>query len=160
MLSSSLTTRHGFHTTYSTHIIVNNPADLARCTCHLLHILPPRVFVDPYELANYRDFYTIKLSGYSNLELPVTAVDPKGSALLLNILLPKTGMQNMTVDVPLHLRYGKPVQVDDGSVKVPLPTGFWTCPSSCTFYLRCFGLLCLTTELKHLNLHMHSQACQ
>jgi len=163
MLSSSLTTRHGFHTTYSTHIIANDPADLARCTCHLLHILPPRVFVDPYELANYRDFYTIKLSGNLNLELPVTAVDSKGSALLLNVLLPMTGMQNVTVDVPLHLRYGEPVQLDawdDGSVKVPLPTGFWVCPSSCTSYPCYFGLLCLTTELKHLNLHVRSQACQ
>jgi hypothetical protein len=139
MLSSSLTTTYGFHTTCSTHIIINDRADLRRCTCHLLYILPPRVFVDPYELANYRDFYTIKLSGNSNLELPVAAVDSKGSVLLLNVLLPKTGMQNVTVDVPLHLRYGEPVQPDawDGSVKVPLPTGFWVCPS-CTYVLLMF----------------------
>jgi len=166
MLSSSLSTIHGFHTTYSTQITTNHLADLARCTCYLLHILPPRIFVDPHELANHRDFYTFRLSDKSNSELPVTAVDSKNSALLLDVLLPKIflpGTQNVTVDVPLHVRYGQPVQLDawdDGSVEVPWPTGFWVCPSSCTSYHATLVCCASQSSLKHLDLPMRYRGCQ
>jgi GPI mannosyltransferase 1 subunit X len=167
MLSSSLSTTHGFHSVYSTQIIVDDHADIAKCTVHLLHIFPPRVFVDPYELLNHKDFYTFRLSGTSNLELPVMAVGPEGSALLLNILFPRAfhGTQNVTVDVPLHIRYGEPAQPrspktsDDGTVKVPWPTAFWACPSSCKFHLATW-LAATHGQVKHLDLLIHSPACQ
>lgn len=138
-LSSFLATKSGFHTTFTSQIIVDDP-DLTKCTLHLLHILPPRVFVDPYELANYKKFYTFRLWGASPLELPVIAVASNGSVLLLNILLPNHSTclpQNITLDVPLHIRYGESVQSntsDVGPVEVPWPTGFWACPLSRTFY--------------------------
>ena len=140
MLSSSLTTHRGFHSIYSTQIILNDTVDFATCTLHLLYILPPRIFVDAYELANRRDLYSFRLSGISNLELPVTEVNPEGSALLLNVLLPRPsphGTQKVTVDIPLHLRYGETAQSkasDDGTIKVSWPTGFWACPLFGKFY--------------------------
>jgi hypothetical protein len=165
MLSSSLSTKHGFHTTFSTQIIMNDRAKLANCSINLLHILPARVFVDPYELANYKKFYRFRLSGTSHLELPVTAVASDGSVLLLGVLLPKTfpyTTQHLTVDVPLHVRYGKVITSntsDDKSVEVPWPTGFWACPLSCKSYHATL-VWCDLKSVKHLYLRMQSQTCQ
>lgn len=134
LLSTSLTSRNGFHTTFSSEITVHNPADIEDCSLHILHILPPRIFVDPYELANYNNFYTFKIWGTSNLELPVTVVGSEGSAVLLDVVLSKTlesGQRTLVVDVPLHVRYGsldQPV-----ALEVPGPTCFWACPLSCKF---------------------------
>lgn len=142
MLSSTLSTKSGFHTTYSTQISLTESKNLIpRCTVRLFYILPPRIIVDPYELANYKKSFTFSLSGTSNLELPVMAVNSNGSALLLNISLPKNfplETQTVTIEVPLHVRYGEPLQSsksDDGSVQLSWPTGFWTCPSSCKFHI-------------------------
>jgi GPI mannosyltransferase 1 subunit X len=139
-LSSFLSTKCGFHTTFTSQIIVDDSPELTKCTLYLLHILPPRVFVDPYELANYKNFYTFRLWGTSPSELPVIAVPSNGSVLLLNVSLPKHSPclpQNITLDVPLHIRYGESVQLntsDVGPMEVPWPIGFWACPSSRTFY--------------------------
>lgn len=141
MLSSTLSTKFGFHTTYSTQISVTEPERLSRCTVHLFYILPSRIIVDPYELANYKESYTFNLSGTSNLELPVTGINSGGLALLLNILLPTISpddVQNVIIDVPLHVRYGEPLQrskSNDGTVPLPWPIEFWSCPSSCKLYL-------------------------
>lgn len=148
MLSSSLSTKQGFHSTYTTHIIVDDPADLAGCALHLVYNFPPRIFVDPYELAIYKDSYTHRLSGTSNLELPVMAVNPKGSALLLYVKAFPPGSPNVTVDVPIHVRYGELVlsnsSSDDSSVEVPWPIGFWACPLLCTSRHIIFDPLYLT----------------
>jgi len=104
---------------------------LTACSLHLLYTLPARSFIDPYELQNYKDVYTFKYWGTSSLELPVTAVDPNDAVLLLNISLPISTPFNVTLDVPLHIRYGqssKSSEPSDIDVKIPAASGFWTCP--------------------------------
>lgn len=133
--SSFLSTNHGFHTTSTTRIVLDDDQEkLHLCSLYLLYILSPRIFIDPYELQNYKDAYTFRHWGTSNLELPVTAVNPDDAILLLNISLPTSAPSstvNVTLDVPLHIRYGKSAKSSEPSdidVTIPGPSSFWACP--------------------------------
>lgn len=153
VLNSSLATKNGFHTTYSTKIAVTETKELADCNLYLLYILPSRIFIDPYELYNFDKFYSFKHWGTSNLELPGVAVDAEDSALLLNITLPNSfgyGVQSISVDVPLHMRYGRTVLSEasgETNIVVPWPTGFWACLSSGMFDLIC-EYISFTTSIR------------
>ena len=139
LFSSSLSRNHGFHTTSNTRITLDDQEMLTACSLHLLYTLPARSFIDPYELQNYKDIYTFKYWGTSSLELPVTAVDPNDAVLLLNISLPISTPFNVTLDVPLHIRYGqssKSLEPSDIDVKIPVASGFWTCPPGKSYLIR------------------------
>jgi phosphatidylinositol glycan class X len=135
-LESTLTPANGFHSSYTTTIALAKDTLRPDCSLNLLHDLPAHVFVDPYELAHYQDAYTFRLLGTTNLELPVTAVAPSGSILLLNITLPSRtapGDLTVAVQVPIHLRYGEPVEGGASGYyteQVLLPLGFVACPTS------------------------------
>ncbi|KAF9462314.1 PIG-X [Collybia nuda] len=127
-LISSVSPKDGFHPISTTAIYL--PKFNPLCTLHLHFSLQPLIFVDPYELAHHEEFYTFKHWGTSNLELPVTAVDEGGSAVLLNVDVPE-GAREVEVRVPLHLRYGDPAQTSSSghhSVEMAWPTGFLVCP--------------------------------
>ena len=155
--SSSLSTYHGFHTTSITKITLDDQDMLTACSLRLLYTLPPRSFIDPYELQNYKDAYTFRHWGTSSLELPVTAVDPNDAILLLNISLPIStpfSTLDVTVDVPLHIRFGQSSEQSDIDVKIPAASGFWTCPlgKSCliriqTISINITGWQAFTTQL-------------
>src|ERR1700721_1194431 len=128
-LRSSLEPAQGFHRTFTTTITTSSESS---CSLHLYHKLPPIVFVDPYELAHYQDAYTFRQWGTSNLELPVSAVSPEGSAVLLNVTLP-SGNSNATVQLPVHFRYPRPAPPGtDGycEEEIPWPIAFMACPCS------------------------------
>ncbi|OCH95220.1 hypothetical protein OBBRIDRAFT_809924 [Obba rivulosa] len=128
-LSSALSGK-GFHVVHTTRVVLDAPCP--ECSLHLVHDLPPHVYVDPYELAQ-RPGFTFTLEGSSDLELPVFAVDPAGSVLLLTVDVPSKNTTELSVNVPLHARYGTPV-ADSGSPyeTIPLkePLGFWACPAT------------------------------
>ncbi|KAF7971628.1 hypothetical protein HWV62_20652 [Athelia sp. TMB] len=130
-LSSSLNSVEGFHTTFSSNVTVRDPRDIDGCSLSLFYRLPPRIFVDPYELANYAGHYSFKLWGTTNLELPVTAVNQDGSAILLSVDTSDTftsGKASVSIDLPLHARYGA---LDQPTIiEIPDPTGFWVCPKT------------------------------
>ncbi|KAI0710425.1 PIG-X [Cerioporus squamosus] len=130
-LSSSVSTQ-GFHFTVSTTVNVASSQESRRCSLHVLHDLDPHVYADQYELAQ-RLGYTSTLWGTFDLERPVSAVDQAGSVLLLTTdlsqLVPGRAA-NITLEVPLHARYGRPVTgVEDAYRKVGLrrPVGFFAC---------------------------------
>lgn len=129
MLSSQLAPRQGFHTTFTT--VLSTPRTSEHCSLHLFFVLPPVVFVDPYELSNRKEDYSFDFWGTSNLELPVAAVPDVYSALLLNLTLPQYAVEqsamNLTIDLPLHLRYQHLYSVPT-AVDVQWPVGFWSCP--------------------------------
>lgn len=148
-LSSSLSSHQGFHTTLSTSLHLpssewpkpplTSPA--SSCTLHMNFELPENVFVDPYELHHYSEYYSFRLYGASNLEAPVFAVGKDAPVLLVTPVLGKGNStaredEDVEFDVPLHLRYGVPSigssdseGVDDGmiTVSIPSPTTFWAC---------------------------------
>ncbi|KAH9914686.1 PIG-X [Fomitopsis serialis] len=132
-LSSSLSGQ-GFHFTHTANITLRDAAETANCTLHVLHVLPPDVYADQYELVQ-RPGFSSSLRGTSDLELPVGAVDSEGSVLLLDVELPERredGLE-LVVDVPMHARYGSPTFGDEPGyymIKPVPPFGFWACPSS------------------------------
>ncbi|KAG7451437.1 uncharacterized protein BT62DRAFT_927143 [Guyanagaster necrorhizus] len=116
---------YGFHPTITTsfHGIGLEPS----CYLYLLLTLPPLVFVDPYELANYKDSYTFHHAGPSNLELPVSAIGPDNSHVLVNVS--HKAVTEGALQIPLHLRYGQVSASMDGfhAVDVSMPEGYVIC---------------------------------
>jgi hypothetical protein len=128
ILSAELHPKRGFHTTYTTQISIS--PILSNCTIHLLYVLPPNIFVDPYELTHRNAIYTFQYSTKPDLELPVTALHMNGSALLLNVSLPEDMPLNITVEVPMHARYGQLAtrrEPEFFTAVIPWPSGFWLC---------------------------------
>jgi len=127
-LSSVLHPSYGYHPVSTTTLLIPS---LENCTFHLLYTLPPSVFVDKYELENYRHSYSFHYWGTSNLEYPVFAVELSASTLLLNV---KRSDGMIQIDLPLHLRYGWPAPPSSKtgyvSIKVKKPTCFVSCPPS------------------------------
>lgn len=147
-LQSSIATQ-GFHFTLSTTVTVPAPHTLDSCSFYLLYDLDPHVYADQYELAQ-RPGYTSLLWGTSDLERPVSAVDQKGTVLLItadNIHVARKEMFNFTLDVPLHARYGRPTQFLDTSfhhIDLTRPIGFFACN------------LHSESELSHFRTHIFS----
>ncbi|THH13811.1 hypothetical protein EW146_g6448 [Bondarzewia mesenterica] len=153
-VSSTLSSVQGFHTTLSSRITSERPPS---CSLHLYQELPNYLFVDPYELDHYSDSYSFELSGPSNLEAPVFTVNDD-STLLLNLSLPVASSQslNLTVDIPLHLRYGRPAKRGESAghhlvaVTVPAPVAFWACTDPRVFFKEWFPAPhALTYDLAH-----------
>ncbi|KAK0446116.1 PIG-X [Armillaria borealis] len=122
-LSSTIHPSYGFHPTVTTSFrgISVEPS----CSLFLLLTLPPLVLVDPYELANYKDSYTFRHAGPSNLELPVSAIGPSNSHVFVNVS--RRAVKEGSLQIPLHLRYGN-VSVDGfQAVDVSVPEGYVIC---------------------------------
>jgi hypothetical protein len=136
LLSSTLTPTRGFHTTSTTRF-VSRGSRTDSCTLHLYFDLPAQLFVDPYELEHRRGSYTFERFTAGNLEAPVFAPGAGGpSGLLLDVRVPEAGGGEshddgdiLSVEVPLHARYGVPRR--DGElideVVLPPPEAFWAC---------------------------------
>lgn len=122
---TTLSPTQGFHTTSTTTIETTSPKP--ECSLHLHYQLPPQIFVDPYELVHRSASYAYIHDGTANLELPVSAVDPAGSAVLLDVA---ANASNVTIELPLHLRYPRLDESGISTLSVPLPIVFWACPSS------------------------------
>ncbi|PCH38787.1 hypothetical protein WOLCODRAFT_149727 [Wolfiporia cocos MD-104 SS10] len=127
--SSSLVAQ-GFHFTFSTEISVLDPGAAGNCSLHLVHVLPRDVYADPYELSQ-RPGYAASLNAPVDLELPVAAVAPADTILTLEVTAPPfRGAHAVSVDVPLHARYGAPAASQPGyhTIALPSPRAFWACP--------------------------------
>lgn len=85
------------------------------CSVHLFYRLPSSLFVDPYELAQRQELYTFVKWGQVDLEKPVHAVANSDTDVLVNVPcppIPSTDVNKemeVTVEVPLHARYGFPI---------------------------------------------------
>ena len=101
------------------------------CLAKAYLVLPPLAFVDPYELANYEEFYEFRHWGPSNLELPTMAMPAENSTVLLDIRIP-SGSQQVEVQLPIHLRYEaleKHASNGYHSALIDCPTGLIACPN-------------------------------
>lgn len=131
MATSTSLTAQGFHFTLTTHLAPRPHPPADNCTLHLLHALPPDVYADQYELAQRPGLSASSLTGASDLELPVGAVDEGGSLLLLAVPEETQGSGELVFDVPLHARYGRPsLRGGFRTIQLEPPVGFWACPES------------------------------
>ncbi|KAI0781274.1 PIG-X [Trametes elegans] len=108
-LSTSLSSQ-GFHFSLSTTLHFPDTLDWDGRKLHVVYDLDPHVYADQYELAQ-RPGYSSLLWGTSDLEKPVSAVDGQGSVLLVTpdmSQMVEKGPTNITLEVPLHARYGRP----------------------------------------------------
>lgn len=159
-MSSHITTNvspyQGFHP-ISTNVVrfSASSSSLAQCSLYLYFKLPPLLFVDPHELALRNSTYTFRHWGSRDLEKPVHALPEaeRDSDILLNIRLPPNRKPpeaqpvsgntlpaqswNVTVELPMHLRYGVPAPASSTSsekpydhVRVDSPTAFLLCKTS------------------------------
>jgi phosphatidylinositol glycan class X len=134
----------GFHPISSNIVYFSaGPSSLVQCSFHLYFKLPPLLFVDPHELAQRNNTYTFNHWGSRDLEKPVHALPEteRGSDVLLNVRLPpsidddrksfETGSMswNVTVDLPMHLRYGVPAPSGKSYVHIQVdsPIAFLLC---------------------------------
>ncbi|KAF8273868.1 PIG-X [Lactarius quietus] len=137
ILSSTLTPTKGFHTSSTTHLVIRGSRTHS-CALHLYFDLPAQLFADPYELDHRRGSYTFERFNPGNLEAPVFAPGAGGpSGLLLDVIVPEGDRGEsrednniLSIEVPLHARYGVPKK--DGElideVVLPPPQAFWACP--------------------------------
>ncbi|KIM57639.1 hypothetical protein SCLCIDRAFT_1219329 [Scleroderma citrinum Foug A] len=126
LLSFTLSPRRGFHSTLSAGIALYKAAP--GCSSFILYTLPPSIIVDRYELSDRN--ITFELWGESNLELPVFAVEQSDVTLLLSAMPAAPHLQEVVVDVPIHVRYGPPLSsyTHYQSIEIPPPMCFWACP--------------------------------
>ena len=157
----------GFHPISSNIVhFSTGSSSLAQCSFHIYFKLPPLLFVDPHELAQRNNTYTFNHWGSRDLEKPVHALPEteRGSDVLLNVRLPpsidddgksfETGSVswNLTVDLPMHLRYGVPAPVSSISktgkpydhVQVDTPIAFLLCKTFREPFLILFSCFSLT----------------
>lgn len=134
--TSQLESERGFHLTSTSHIDILQTSDT--CTLHALFLFPSDLFVDRYELEQRRQDGVLgkkfQVWGETDLELPVQAVDRRGSALLIGL-----HANQSILDVPFHLRYLEPATSDgsilegfSGSYRIlesPWPFVFQACPN-------------------------------
>ncbi|KAF8871033.1 PIG-X [Infundibulicybe gibba] len=131
-------TPSGFHRTISV-TIPHLTADHDDCTCHIYLALPAAMFVDPYELALYHEIFTFEYWGTRDLERPVAAVSQADSLVLISPRDTNNRTREITVDIPIHSRYGdlrlyeRPGwNVGYQEVALEHPYGLMRCPISST----------------------------
>ncbi|KAF8900163.1 PIG-X [Gymnopilus junonius] len=141
----------GFHPISNTKVYLPNPlSSYNSCSLHLHYTLPPLVFVDTHELAQRDSSYSFRHWGSRDLERPAHALPDENSELLLDVrfLAEEVGHSKtaagkgegttIDVEVPMHLRYGKPrapASSEEGKtgpyeeVHVDWPKAFLKCSS-------------------------------
>ena len=166
-ITTNVCPSQGFHPISSSIVhFSTDPSSLVQCSFHLYFKLPPLLFVDPHELAQRNNTYTVNHWGSRDLEKPVHALPEteRCSDVLLNVRLPPSidddrkpfetgsGSWDVTVDLPMHLRYGVPAPVSSTSksgksydhVQVDTPIAFLLCKTFRGLFLNFFFLLSLT----------------
>jgi hypothetical protein len=175
-LVSSLSPTRGFHPTSTSTIYFAGSSSqstanaYSSCHIYLYYNLPSLVYIDTHELAQRSKHYGYTYWGTRDLEKPVYALPPEESSgeVLVRVKVPEQlwehripddrwewedemepgqgGGWKVTVEVPMHLRYGTPRATrssgEAGSsssrkpyeeVRVDWPQAFLLCPSSSMF---------------------------
>ncbi|KAF9924626.1 protease B nonderepressible form [Linnemannia zychae] len=158
--NSTMTPPQTFHP-HSVTAIQSNPyiqETTAGCDLHILQVLPPSYFVDPFQLEGLApEIGESIVFGETDLEKPVGVVAGWGSLVMVraqpedsqktskwvsfNITNTdskgqKTESASYTsvVDIPMHMRYQPPVKEGNPAthvaVKAPWPVVAWVCPVS------------------------------
>lgn len=133
VISHSLQPHRAFHSTLSTSFALDPPG--SDCHFFALYTIPQGIIVDRHELVDRH--LSFEFWGEPNLEVPVFALNQTANSLLLVNASP-TGdhPKQLTVDIPVHARYGEPrtmAQTSPHTIRISTPTCFWACPASGAF---------------------------
>ncbi|KAI8638969.1 PIG-X [Parasitella parasitica] len=97
------------------------------CQLDIIYVLPPSVFVDPYQLKDLQETIgKATLFGEHDLELPLEKIkETRGSIVFLR----QTRIQpKWQLELPLHLRYQQPsIHTDHQTIHIESPYAGWTC---------------------------------
>jgi hypothetical protein len=124
---SKLEQEHSLHPKIVTHISIEETSPKEDCHLDVVYVLPPSVFVDPYQLQDLESVIgKSTIFGEHDLELPLEKIkETRGSVVFLR--------QNKTIptyhfEVPLHLRYQQPsLEKNSQSITIQAPYAGWTC---------------------------------
>lgn len=113
--------------------------DGSHCSLHAYLTLPRTIFADKYQLSDPLFLASKNLTALRyvtqpvDLEAPAYVMKPWGSAALLELAPPPprptaaAAAAQWTAEVPLHLRYLKPMLGGYGRAEAPYPAVFWAC---------------------------------
>ncbi|KAF1801216.1 PIG-X [Mucor lusitanicus] len=97
------------------------------CQLDIVYVLPPSVFVDPYQLNDLQENLGIAtVFGEHDLELPLEKIkETRGSIVFLRQSHIRPTWQ---IELPLHLRYQQPsIHTDHQPITIESPYAGWTC---------------------------------
>ncbi|CAO3640655.1 unnamed protein product [Mucor fragilis] len=100
------------------------------CQLDLVYVLPPSVFVDPYQLNDLQETLgKATVFGEHDLELPLERIkETRGSIVFLRQSNIRPTWQ---IELPLHLRYQQPsIHTDHQPITIDSPYAGWTCGDS------------------------------
>ncbi|ODQ56512.1 PIG-X-domain-containing protein [Saitoella complicata NRRL Y-17804] len=123
----------GMHPVLVTQITPTEPP-AEECTLNALYTLPSSVFLDKYQLADRTAFRSggissLRMWGETDLEAPVWAVDGWGSIAAVEVdWRGQEGKEDVTVELPLHMRYAVPD--DEQGVEIQQPVVYWACENA------------------------------
>lgn len=121
---SKLLQADSLHPKIATTIQLENDPPASNCHLDIVYILPPSVFVDPYQLHNLEpNIGKATVFGEHDLELPLEKVkETRGSVVFLRQKTPSY------VELPFHLRYQQPSNEKDKQlIQIEAPFAGWTC---------------------------------
>ncbi|KAI8370611.1 PIG-X [Radiomyces spectabilis] len=127
-LHSFLSKANSLHPHIISHLTVEAPPNNDNCALDIIYELPPSVFVDVNQLADFASLIgNATVFGETDLEAPLEHVkDKRGSVVILR--QPFTREPKRVIDVPLHLRYQQPSLTEtQRPIEIPLPVAGWTC---------------------------------
>ncbi|KAG2202452.1 hypothetical protein INT46_002247 [Mucor plumbeus] len=125
---SELVQASSLHPKISTFIDLKNTINNTEsCQLDIIYVLPPSVFVDPYQLNDLEESLgKATIFGEHDLELPLEKIkETRGCIVFLrqNPTQPK-----WKLELPLHLRYQQPsVNTDNQPITIESPYAGWTC---------------------------------
>ncbi|KAK2592526.1 protease B nonderepressible form [Conoideocrella luteorostrata] len=128
----------GLHPTLQLKLSSNKPPVTdEHCAPHAYFTLPKTIFADRYQFADRLFLASKNLTSSRYTSLPVDLEAPAyttktwGSNVLLELAAPSSNEpEAWTAEVPLHLRYLKPLRSGKVDTEIPYPVVFWACDSA------------------------------
>ncbi|KAI8987091.1 PIG-X [Pilobolus umbonatus] len=128
VIHSELLNAHSFHPKILTHIPIDREYAEYNCYLDIIYVLPPSVFVDPYQLRDLENSIgAVTVLGEHDLELPLQRVkEMRGSIVFLRHSSISTS--SLQIELPIHLRYQQPeYHQDHQNITIEAPYAGWTC---------------------------------
>ncbi|KAI8341595.1 PIG-X [Choanephora cucurbitarum] len=99
------------------------------CRLDVIYVLPPSIFVDPYQLKNLPSLGKVTVFGEHDLELPLEKIkEMRGSIVFLR--QPVDAAFPLSLELPFHLRYQQPSHEKTSQpIIIQPPFAGWTCHS-------------------------------
>jgi hypothetical protein len=120
-----------FHPHIYTNVTFNQGPSRLDCMFDIIYIIPREMFVDINQLLDLRISKHVVVPNEVDLELPAEAVRGGDNVVAVRYEAEDYLMllgQQMTIDLPLHMRYQKPDSMwTHQTVTVPVPKVGWTC---------------------------------